>query len=425
MSESTSVPPKSSSDMKEKHVKLSPTSASPSFHLFGDDDEFDHPKYNPPMKHKESLQVTSPDSAFPVSPYVCPEPFWGSYGVSATIGSTQPSTSSPPLHSSPTRTSAGSMSNESHSTRQHTPAQSTTTYGSHDSAPILIAPNPSSLRGAVKQEKIPYRQNSLHSDHSTPRSQGPPQGPFLGSMGSLPSSGRKRKSPEAGQEGDFIFSNANDLSYEDHLLLQLTEQDEGLSWKQVATKFNEKTGKSMKVPALQMRKKRLIERLRVWTDTEVVPRLHSARCYSPPTIKKAPTNFIQERALIFAWEEYERSKWIVIANEMLKHGCTDKWTKEAVQRKWSEMHHIELSQFSENGQGRKRICQQACSDDGHSLYENDTGSMASAVSTVTMDEVRSRSMSDLSSQMQFHRQQQAQMLFQERSRQQRYSWNSQ
>jgi hypothetical protein len=288
MPESTSAP-KPSPTMKEKHIRLSPTSESPTFHLFGDDEDFGTSRYNQPMKHKETLQVSSAENSFPTSPFVCPEPFWGSYGVSATPASAQTSVSSPPMLSSPNLNSAGSGSNESHHSRQPTPSQNTMTYGAHNSAPILIAPNPSTLRGAIKQEHGPYRQNSLQSDDSTPRSQGPTQRAFLESMSTLSSSGsggRKRKSPEAGLEGDVLFP--SDLTYDEHLLLQLTEQD-NLPWKEVAARFNEKTGKQMKVPALQMRKKRLIERLRVWTDTEVV-RLHSARCSPPSSIHKSLAN---------------------------------------------------------------------------------------------------------------------------------------
>ncbi|TVY90915.1 hypothetical protein LAWI1_G008029 [Lachnellula willkommii] len=373
--------------MKEKRIKLSPTSESPTFHLFGEDLDFGHSKFNPPMKHKDSLQVFSPENSFPVSPLVCPEPFWGSYGVSATPLSAVTSTSSPPMLSSPNINSASSVSNDSHHSRQPTPSQNNHTYGAHNSTPILIAPNPSTLRGATKQENGPYRQNSLQSDVSTPRSQGPTQVAFIDSMSSLASSGsgeRKRKSPEAGFEDEYLTS--DDLNYEEHLLLQLTEQDQ-LPWKEVAVRFNEKTGKQMKVPALQMRKKRLVERLR-------------------------------ERALIIAWEEYERSKWDTIAQGMLKHGCTEKWTREAVQKKWNEMHHDEISYFS--GYERKRRRQRACSPERdsvvHSSYENDTRPMA--VSTVTMDQVRRRIANDSCSQMQFHRQQQAQMMFEEDRQQQ-------
>lgn len=139
---------------------------------------------------------------------------------------------------------------------------------------------------------------------------------------------------------------------------------------------------------------------------------------------------LQERALTMAWEEYEKSKWAAIAKLMLKHGCTSEWTKEAVQKKWYEMHPEDYSYLSEydllsRNQGQKR--QRAWSDEkdsvGQSLHESDTGPMLSAVSTVTMDQVRSRALSDSSSQVEFHRQQQAQMIF-EQQRNRHNSWAS-
>jgi hypothetical protein len=59
------------------------------------------------------------------------------------------------------------------------------------------------------------------------------------------------------------------MSRDEQVLMRLTEVD-CLPWKQVAVKFREETGKAMKVPALQMRKKRLVERLRVWTVSDVL-----------------------------------------------------------------------------------------------------------------------------------------------------------
>ena len=119
----------------------------------------------------------------------------------------------------------------------------------------------------------------------------------------------------------------------------------------------------------------------------------------------------QERALILAWEDYEKSRWDAIAQGMLSHGCNDMWTKEAVQRKWNEMHHVSyISEYElmSRSRGQKRVYQQASSDErgsvGHSFHESDTSQ--GSVSTVTMDQVRSGTVSDSSSQMQFYRQQQ-------------------
>lgn len=59
-----------------------------------------------------------------------------------------------------------------------------------------------------------------------------------------------------------------ELNEEEQLLLKLKEE-EGLAWKDIATRFTTELGKSYQVPALQMRFKRLRERMRTWTETDV------------------------------------------------------------------------------------------------------------------------------------------------------------
>ncbi|KAF4633216.1 hypothetical protein G7Y89_g4898 [Cudoniella acicularis] len=423
MSESPSVPTKSPSPMhKEKRIKLSPSGVSPNYALFcTDEDDFGGARYsNAPMKHKEAskaMHASTPESTYPVSPYICADPYWGSFGVSATPGSARDSISSPTMqHQSPNLNSAGSVSNDSRNSRQPTPGrQSTSSYRSHNQAPILIAPNPSSLR-TKDGSGSSYRQNSVHSNQSsTPRSQGPPQGQFLDqghqsmipSYSSISSGSKKRKTPDSSLESEVTLS--GEVSFEEQLLLQLTDQDQ-LPWKEVMSRFNERTGKNMKVPALQMRKKRLIERLR-------------------------------ERALDIAWEDYERSRWEQISKDMLKHGCAERWTKEAVQRKWNEMHPnsypshnpvshsdylLEYSYNNTRSHSPNSISTSTPTGPGLSVT-------ASAVSTVTMDEVRSRADSDASAQLQIHKQQ-ARMMFEQQphpqqqsqrpSSQHRNSWGS-
>lgn len=58
------------------------------------------------------------------------------------------------------------------------------------------------------------------------------------------------------------------LREEDKLLLQLKDEQQ-LAWKDIATKFQSETGKAYMIPALQMRYKRLKERLQVWTEADV------------------------------------------------------------------------------------------------------------------------------------------------------------
>ena len=59
-----------------------------------------------------------------------------------------------------------------------------------------------------------------------------------------------------------------ELNEEEQLLLKLKEE-ENLPWKDIAVRFQTDLGKSYQVPALQMRFKRLRERMRTWTDTDV------------------------------------------------------------------------------------------------------------------------------------------------------------
>jgi hypothetical protein len=140
----------------------------------------------------------------------------------------------------------------------------------------------------------------------------------------------------------------------------------------------------------------------------------------------------QERALTLAVDEFDKNRWETISDSMLKYGCMAKWPKELCQRKWQDMHPDEgpwLPQYEmsirhrdsddwgpDEGQfsdGRASAC--------HSLHEADSGIQMSAISTVTMDEVRSRAASDASSQMlhmRHQQRQQQQMMFDQQQQQQ-------
>jgi hypothetical protein len=61
---------------------------------------------------------------------------------------------------------------------------------------------------------------------------------------------------------------SSELGEEDRLLFKLKDE-ENLPWKDIAARFKTDLGKTYQVPALQMRFKRLRERLRVWTDVDV------------------------------------------------------------------------------------------------------------------------------------------------------------
>jgi len=59
-----------------------------------------------------------------------------------------------------------------------------------------------------------------------------------------------------------------ELGEEDRLLIQLKDE-ESMPWKDIAARFQSDLGKTYQIPALQMRLKRLRERMRVWTETDV------------------------------------------------------------------------------------------------------------------------------------------------------------
>lgn len=103
-----------------------------------------------------------------------------------------------------------------------------------------------------------------------------------------------------------------ELSEEDQLLLKL-KHDENLPWKDIAREFEIRLGRTHQVPALQMRHKRLRERLRTWTEDDV-------------------------SALEAAYEYWEKSKFEIIAQKMLEFGAQEKWPAKYCERKWEELH---------------------------------------------------------------------------------------
>jgi hypothetical protein len=73
---------------------------------------------------------------------------------------------------------------------------------------------------------------------------------------------KRRKRSDSNASAQF------ELSEEDKLLLQLKEE-ESMPWKDIAARFQTDLGKAYQIPALQMRLKRLRERMRVWSETDV------------------------------------------------------------------------------------------------------------------------------------------------------------
>lgn len=104
-------------------------------------------------------------------------------------------------------------------------------------APVPIAPDPVGLRQMNALKRM--REEEDYADFTQKR--------------------RKRAPSQVGPV---------ELNEEEQLLLKLKEE-ENLPWKDIATRFQTELGKSYQVPALQMRFKRLRERMRTWTETDV------------------------------------------------------------------------------------------------------------------------------------------------------------
>ena len=103
--------------------------------------------------------------------------------------------------------------------------------------PVPIAPDPVGLRQMHALKRL--REDEEYSDY-----------------------GQKKRKRAPSQAGPI------ELNEEEQLLLKLKEE-ENLPWKDIAVRFQTDLGKSYQVPALQMRFKRLRERMRTWTETDV------------------------------------------------------------------------------------------------------------------------------------------------------------
>ncbi|KAG9241518.1 hypothetical protein BJ878DRAFT_545173 [Calycina marina] len=279
------------------------TSHNTTFGFLSGDDERPVEGRKSPMKYKHPHHIATSESSISYIPY------WAQ-SVSATPAPTQSEPSPTMNQSSNTLSSVSGMRNGSHRARLPTP--------SSGNFPVRIAPNPPAPRPALQEDH--YLQKSGTTLHSLPllsplastRSYSQP-------VDSFPLKAPSRKRKNSRDADDFLL--CGDMTPEEELLIQLSEIDR-LPWKEVAVKFREKTGKDMRVPALQMRKKRLLERIRQWTPAD-------------------------ERALLLAMQSLDHREFDQVAVAMLKYGCLEKWPKDAIQKKWYEM-HPELESGYEN-----------------------------------------------------------------------------
>lgn len=251
------------SSPRDLEVKLSPSPMSPTYPWLGCDDDYDEGHKSAEMKHKDppgTRRISASDNSFPASPVVCYTPYFGQFGVSATpVSATSSSVS---LVRSPRMNPANSLSSgEKPSRRVASPRMNQNYLGHTPSIVLLSTPDTLSVRQSSHDDGRDYRQASLQP--VSPRSM--TNSSSRETLGALPNR-RKRKPVRDDRDGEIVLS--GEMTTEEQILMQLTEH-EHLPWKEVAVRFKEQTGKSMKVPALQMRKKRLVERLRVWTPSEV------------------------------------------------------------------------------------------------------------------------------------------------------------
>ena len=184
------------------------------------------------------------------------------------------------------------------------------------SQPVAIAPQPSKISARPGMKRI--RTDDHYESGRSPQRRR--------SNGAIQSSQNSASSkPQA------------ELSEEDQLLLKL-KHEENLPWKDIAREFEARIGRSYQVPALQMRHKRLRERLRTWTEGDV-------------------------SALEAAYEYYEKSKFEIVAQkvrpqtkhckknlltglQMLEFGAQEKWPAKYCERKWEELHPESLGAHS-------------------------------------------------------------------------------
>ncbi|KAL9017771.1 MAG: hypothetical protein Q9185_004928 [Variospora sp. 1 TL-2023] len=140
----------------------------------------------------------------------------------------------PPMYSMPPLQTSNAPSNSFYGGDFGMPTKSMSPVRA---GPVPIAPDPVGLRQMNALKRM--REEEDYSDFNQKR--------------------RKRAPSQSGPV---------ELNEEEQLLLRLKEE-ENLPWKDIAVRFQTDLGKSYQVPALQMRFKRLRERMRTWTETDV------------------------------------------------------------------------------------------------------------------------------------------------------------
>ncbi|KIW09082.1 uncharacterized protein PV09_00028 [Verruconis gallopava] len=192
-------------------------------------------------------------------------------------------------------------------TPQHTPIRKANREGSSMSTPRQDVPSSSPLiSGTWTSEGHPPSPRPHYYTPIAPNPAGLPARKHALDRNEPegPNAKRVRQSPQSP-------SPLPEMTSEDKLLLKLRDQD-GLSWKEIVTKFAEDLNKDYQPAALQMRIKRLRDRMRVWTDGDV-------------------------QALRLAHQYWMETKFDIIASKMVDFGSTEKWSAKQCRQKWAEM----------------------------------------------------------------------------------------
>lgn len=304
------------STASNSEMNLSPLIVSPSFTTNYQGGY--SPLYDSNLKSRDrtgGLHIYTLNQNQCASPFTPPTPYYGAYGVSTPpVSATAPNSTS--IHhqsQSPLLQSAGAMSSSSH----HAVQQPLSNYRTYNHVPIVATPNPSALRQtAIKQE----RQNSISSTKSPPSSHGSPRRFFSDHKKPIGRKGRKKAKAKSSSPRDTYESliTLGPTDEDERFLLKLRFVDPATPWKEICKQWLERTGKPVEPPALQMKKKRLVDRLK---GREAAPSVQEAY------------NRVKEE-----WDP----DWDCTANSMLKNERINGWPKEEFFNRYNEGRDEEL-----------------------------------------------------------------------------------
>ena len=235
-----------SRDLKDE--QLSPTLGSP-YSFRGDDGDFGS-RHNHPMKHKKpshSIHINTTDSAFP-STYMPPDPYYGGFGVSSTSSTSRSLATPPALSYSPSTNPVGTFNNRSYTSHAQTPSESAIssvvfpTQNDIPHLPELGLPSKLPLHNSRRVSSTSPVMDRGRVRKSTPKTRG-----------------RQSKRSVSTSITGLVLP--PELIAEERLLLDLKR--EGHEWKAIVNLYQEKTQQSVTVACLQMRHKRLRDRIKV------------------------------------------------------------------------------------------------------------------------------------------------------------------